>query len=713
MSRPERFDILFEPIIIGPKTMRNRFYQTPQCTGFGDVFPGGQAYHRGIKAEGGWAVVNTEATTIAPEFDWAGQMTPSRIWDDDDVANWAWMTDKIHEHGSLAGIELHAGGAFSTNIDSRIPARHVHGRIEEAAYFGSVRAMTKRDIGEVQQLYLEAAKRSRSAGFDIVNIHGAEIGAVPVQFLMNVHNSRTDEYGGSLSNRARFWMETLEIVKEEVGDELAVAARFCVDSLHGTDAGIRVAEEGVGFIELANHLVDFWDLQVGGENVELWIKDAGPARFYKENFQAEWVRQVRPHTDKPIVGVGRFTSPDTMLEAVTSGQLDIIGAARPSISDPFLPKKIEEGRFEDIRECIGCNACVSRVNLRWTLLCTQNATAGEEYKRGWHPENYSPASNREASVLIVGAGSAGLECALVLGKRGFKNVHVVEAEPEIGGHLRWVSTIPGMSTWRRVIDWRQGQIDKLPQVAVITNSQLSASDILDYGADIVVIANGSVWDRSGLNGFSHAAVTGWESAPVYTPEDILADERSVDHERVVVFDIEGYFMGVSIAEVLARRGHRVSLVTPHMEPGPYMRMTGESVHMRPLLEELGVELLMEQMVTEVAPDGVTIEHGFNHTVRAIGAAATVMTTQRIPSTALWDSVEQAVASAPEESRPQLFRIGDCVSPRMLVADAIFDGHRLAREIDSEDPAVPLPYIRERRVARDRHDMGHILEPAPR
>ena len=252
MSRPERFDILFEPITIGPKTMRNRFYQTPQCTGFGDVFPGGQAYHRGIKAEGGWAVVNTEATTIAPEFDWAGQMTPSRIWDDDDVANWTWMTDKIHEHGSLAGIELHAGGAFSTNIDSRIPARHIHGRIEEAAYFGSVRAMTKRDIREVQQLYLEAAKRSRSAGFDIVNIHGAEIGAVPVQFLMNVHNSRTDEYGGSLSNRARFWMETLEIVKEEVGDELAVAARFCVDSLHGTDAGIRVAEEGVGFIELAN-----------------------------------------------------------------------------------------------------------------------------------------------------------------------------------------------------------------------------------------------------------------------------------------------------------------------------------------------------------------------------------------------------------------------------------------------------------------------------
>ena len=142
-------------------------------------------------------------------------------------------------------------------------------------------------------------------------------------------------------------------------------------------------------------------------------------------------------------------------------------------------------------------------------------------------------------------------------------------------------------------------------------------------------------------------------------------------------------------------------------------MTGEHVHMRPLLEELGVELLMEHMVTAVAPGEVTIEHGFNNRVRSIPAGATVMTTQRIPNTDLWDSVEQAVSTAPEESRPQLFRIGDCVSPRMLVADAIFDGHRLAREIDSADPAVPLPFIRERRVARDRHDMRHILEPAPR
>src|SRR5437870_2283682 len=178
MARPAKYDILFEPVRIGPKTMRNRFYQTPHCTGFGDVFPGGQAQHRAMKAEGGWAVVNTEATTFMPEYDWAGQLTPSRLWDDDDARNWTLMVDKVHEHGALAGIELHAGGAFITNFDSRIPARHVSGRLEEAAWLGSVVEMDKVAIRDLQRLYVEAAKRARRCGFDIINVWGGEVGTV-------------------------------------------------------------------------------------------------------------------------------------------------------------------------------------------------------------------------------------------------------------------------------------------------------------------------------------------------------------------------------------------------------------------------------------------------------------------------------------------------------------------------------------------------------
>src|SRR5262249_27689765 len=152
--------------------------------------------------------------------------------------------------------------------------------------------------------------------------------------------------------------ECLELVREAVGEELAVAARFGVEGLRGT-AGVQVEEDGVRFVEYADHLVDVWDLHVG--TITNWWEDTGPSRTHAENFQAPAVAKIRPHTDKPIIGVGRFVSPDVMAEAVRSGQLDIVGAARPSIADPFLPKKIEEGRLDDVRECIGCNICIGHV----------------------------------------------------------------------------------------------------------------------------------------------------------------------------------------------------------------------------------------------------------------------------------------------------------------------------------------------------------------
>ena len=161
---------------------------------------------------------------------------------------------------------------------------------------------------------------------------------------------------------------------------------------------------------------------------------------------------MREVTPKPIVGVGRLTNPDRMADIVRSGVWDLIGAARPSISDPFLPKKIEEGRYGEIRECIGCNICAPGAEYGNQIRCTQNATVGEEYRRGWHPERFEPAANADRDVLVVGSGPAGMECAIVLGKRGMRRVHLVEAEPEIGGIMRWVRVCP---------DWGSGARSQL------------------------------------------------------------------------------------------------------------------------------------------------------------------------------------------------------------------------------------------------------------
>jgi dimethylamine/trimethylamine dehydrogenase len=556
--------------------------------------------------------------------------------------------------------------------------------------------MDKKDIREVQGLYVQAALRAQRAGFDIVNIWGGESASLPVQFLMLLHNNRSDEYGGSLENRARFWMETLEMVREAVNDDMVVCARFCIDSLHEGPGGIRVEEEGVGFIELADHLVDFWDVQVGGENAELWIKDAGPSRFYGENFQAEWVRKIRPYTKKPIAGVGRFTSPDTMVDVIESGQLDIIGAARPSIADPFLPKKIEEGRFEDIRECIGCNVCVSRVNARWHLICTQNTTAGEEYRRGWHPEFIPPTSRQEATVLIIGAGGAGMQCAVDLGKRGYRNVHLVDEAPEMGGHLTWISDLPGMSAWRRVVEWRKAQLDKLP-VTVIPSTRMSADHALDYGAENIIIATGAHWAPDGINGITHRPVEGASSdmANVATPDQILREGKTLPLGRVLIFDAEGYFMGVSLAQKLRGDGYEVILVTQFPSPAPYFNFTGENVHMRPLLARIGVQVIPEHVVSGFTEGTVRGFHLLTGQECEWRAESIVLVTQRNAETALHSSLEARISASDNGTR--LFRIGDCVAPRMLVADAIFDGARLAREFDDENPSEARPYIRERRL----------------
>jgi dimethylamine/trimethylamine dehydrogenase len=705
MARDPRHDVLFEPVPIGPKTLRNRFYQSPHCTSFGAELPGPQAHIRAVKAEGGWAAVNTEFCSIHPSSD-SRPLVSARLWDDEDARNLGKMAELAHEHGALAGVELWHGGCVAGNLESRMPARSVSQMTDDGLYATSCYELDKAGIREIQGWYVAAAKRARDVGFDMINIEGAECGALTQHFLMSKFNRRTDEYGGSLANRARFWFEVTEQVREAVGDDCAVTMRLCIDTLNDNPLGIRAAEEAYEFIELGDHLVDFWDLQAGGWAAAEWAgDDAVASRFAAEFSHRPYVEAVRGATSKPIASVGRFTNPDTMAAAIRSGVIDIIAAARPSIADPYLPKKIEEGRYDEIRECIGCNICASRFALGAPIVCTQNATLGEEFRRGWHPERFTKAANAEQTVLVLGAGPAGMECAMVLGKRGLSAVHLVDEQDSLGGCIRTISAYPHLGEWGRVTTYRQIQLDKLDNVEVLTGAHLDAEDVFTYGAEIVVIATGARWRADGFNGPTQAPIPGAEHDFVYTPEQVSAAGGAIDGEHVLVYDTDGYFTAVGMAELLLAAGKRVSVLTPLANLAPFMFYTGEGFRVNRELRAQGVEVVPLHVLGEIGADGtLSGQNVWASDPVQWHADAVVLVTQRRPRDALYHELQAEPQRLQREGIEAVYRVGDCLAPR-TIAENVFDGHRLAREIDSADPSKPLPYIRELPDAYREHKLA--------
>ena len=428
MPRDSRYDVLFEPVKIGPVTAKNRFYQVPHCTGLGWLRPRMVAALRGIKAEGGWGTVCTEYCSIHPASDDLPHPYAS-LWDKGDIKAHSLMTEQVHEHGALAGVELWAGGSRSANLFTNEVPMDVTSMPNSVGIPYQSRAMDKADIRELRRWHREAALRAKAAGFDIVYVYATHHYLLS-HFLSAKNNTRCDEYGGSLENRVRLVRELIEETKDAVGDSCAVAVRFSADQASAVN-GQPVIGEHRDMLEMLAELPDLWDI-----NINDYSHEMGPSRFVKEASLEAHMSYVKSITSKPVVTVGRFTSPDTMVSQVRRGIVDFIGAARPSIADPFLPNKIMEGRLDDIRECIGCNICYTGDSKATPIRCTQNPTISEEWRRGWHPENIAPKGS-DSTVLVVGAGPAGLEATRALGKRGYQVLLAEADQCRRGRQFEW------------------------------------------------------------------------------------------------------------------------------------------------------------------------------------------------------------------------------------------------------------------------------------
>lgn len=682
-KRASYYDVLFEPIAIGAFEAKNRFYQVPHCNGGGYRDPSAAAAMRAVKAEGGWGVVFTEQCEIHP----TSEITPFielRLWEDQDIPQLAKMARRIKEHGALAGIQLAYSGVNGPNFYSRevprapsaMPIRTFTNDPVQA------RALDKSEIRQVRGWFLAAAKRARKAGFDLICLYGAHGFGIFQHFLSPATNQRSDEYGGSLENRARFLREVVGDIRDALGESVAITVRAALEEGEGNTGFSN--DEVREFIEIHGDLPDLWDLAHGS-----WEDCSATSRFKEEAAQESLVAGIRALTDKPVVGVGRFTSPDVMVRQIKSGVLDFIGCARPSIADPFLPRKIEEGRVEDIRECIGCNICISGDMTMSVSRCTQNPTFMEEWRKGWHPETMNPKGSSN-KVLVVGAGPAGLEAAHALAKRGYE-VALADAANELGGRVAKESRLPGLANWSRVKDYRIYQLSQCANAETYVSSRLRSEDILQFGFAHVAIATGSFWRRDGVARQHVSPMSIDANMPLYTPDDLM--DGKIPQGNVVVYDDDHYYMGGVLAELLANEGAHVILLTPSAFVSEWSNNTLEQPLIHKRLVEMSVEIHLNRGVSSIGKDHVVASCTYSGKTEPIATQSVVMVASRIAHDELYTELHERIDEWKDAGICSVTRFGDADAPGPI-AWAVYAGHRYARDLDSESRDDELSFRRE-------------------
>ena len=666
------YAMLFEEVKLGPVMAPNRFYAVPHASGMTEANPRVRAAFRKTKAEGGWGVVSTGAVSTHPSSD-DSPLPFARLWDENDIRSHALTTDAIHEHGSLAAIELWHGGAAVMNRTSRIPPYSPSGIPWQATHVGFMgqlrpRIMDKNDIKDVIQWQVDAAKRAQQAGFDIVYIY-AGMGYLGYEFLLEEYNVRTDQYGGSVDNRTRFVRELIEATKDAVGETCAIALRISLEELRARKSE-HYESQAHEVVSIMADLPDLWDVKMDSSPT-----DCGASRFKAEGSHEPVIDFVKKVTGKPVVGVGRFTSPDTMVSQIKRGILDFIGGARPSIADPFLPSKIKEGRELEIRECIGCNICISSWHDGVPIRCTQNPTVGEEWRKNWHPQIFEPAESDD-QILIIGGGPAGLEAGLTAARRGYQ-VTIAERSSELGGRLNFEASLPGLNAWARIKDYRLYALKQMDNVSLYTESELSLKNILELQHQRVVIATGARWTRA-LYSSLEIPLGALAGAEVYTPDDIA--EGIIPQGKTLVYDFDNYYLGGVLAEHLAKLGSSVEYATPAGHASAWTFMTNEQPYVHQALYALGVAIHTQTLLTGFEQSSVSLANIFTGHTSEIDFNSVVLVGLRLPDNKLYDQIMDAKESVKSAGIKSVERIGDAIAAGALV-HAVYSGHQYARNLD--------------------------------
>lgn len=662
-------DELFEPISLGPIRAKNRLMQMGTKTNLhqaGRVSPALLAFYR-ERAEGGiGSIIMETLSTPRAGAGTTGLFARSNLGPrtEEDIRGLRTLTDAIHDYDIPVVGQLTHGGRQHHN--NSVPLLMGPSPVA-CSYSGGVpHELSTTDVEHLVADFAAGAASLREAGFDGVEVHAAQ-GHLLQSFLSRSSNRRADRYGGSWLGRFRFLEEVVTAVRAACGPGFGLGVRLAVEER--VPDGIELGETIANAERLRELGIDYLSLSMGNfRTINLHIPDrATPEATYGDLFA-----QVRAAAGPlPVIGCGRYITPDSATAALRKGEVDVVGLCRPLISDPHWPNKAREGRDTEIRVCISCNQCWSESINNRPIRCVQNARAGREHALG--PLALTPVAE-PARVVVVGGGPAGLEAARVAALRGH-DVVLFERDAELGGSVALAQRIPGQAEVGHVTDFLADAVTRAGvQVRTGARGEATAERILDEMPDTVVIAAGAATRVESLGAPPEF--------PVLTSADAI---RTPDRlgARVVLFDEDGYYEAIEVAELIAERGAELTFVTCFAQAAREVPRANQ-MSMLGRLDELGVTVVPTTWFEGTDGRDVVIENLYSHRERRIADVDAIV---HIGGKSVRDTLHHDLAGRVQT----LELIGDAFMPRRIM-DAVREGHDVALripEVPRDDDGMPL------------------------
>lgn len=654
----DELDVLWEPLAIRDLTIPNRIMVSAHAPGMS----GAQyASYLAERARGGAGLLVTGAAAVHPTS--YGGVT-WKAWEKESVREFRTAVEAVHAHDRPLIVQIWHVGVHDTGTRTLAEWGPLLAPSAVPSPLTGVtpQVMGKAEMREVIQGFVVSAHHVQEAGADGVEIHGAH-GYLLCEFLSPFSNRRTDDYGGSPENRARLIVEIGEAVRKECGPDYVMGMKLNFDEFIGPSGITPQEAEQTTRILHATGLFDYFSISSSNyHSLHYLMPPESSGLTTHTAAHGEIARRV-VNGEVPVMVTGTVRTVEQAAEIVRSGQADVVGMVRAHIADPEITVKAQSGRKAEIRRCVGANqGCWRRLGMG--ISCTVNPTTGREAEWG------TAAATRAATprkVLVIGGGPGGMKLAETAARRGHV-VTLVERDSELGGQIRYAAMLPHRAAWGHLVEDLAGSLERLG-VETRLNTELTASDATDFGADVTVVATGSVWDTSGrtVGRIDQTSIPQAAGSSVIDPIAAIATPEACG-DRVVIVDDNGDYLPLGLAEKLAQTGRAVTLVTAHMAPGSRLgsAATLDLPWVYPRVLDAGVAIVTSSYVDRIEPGRVVLSDVWGRGTRELGAETVVLSMLRRSDDALF----QMLSADGLDVR----RVGDCIAPRE-VDDAMLEGVR--------------------------------------